>query len=456
LSENSGIERTQTSFGKRFTFGLPRFGTSIVLGVEGFALFTLYYTAYGVDSFLVGFALAMGYLSIALGQFLLGWVSDAKYTKIGRRKPYIIVFGPLLGLSFIFLLLPGLILPDMNDKNALFFWLLIWDIIFRFSYAVTTPYQAWMAEEFPVYERPKVSQMQNTFNFIGNGIMALTTLLIFTDAFDEIEANPSAIPSTFLTIVVIFGAISSVLFILIVFIMPTEPYYEIKSTLIDNLKSTVKNKKFMNIVLMQGISGFAWSMTSSVMLTFTEEVLNLSGFDYILVSLFLLLGIFIFLYIWRKQIEKIGKKETLIYIFYFGIFFLPISLLGLTTIIPSLIFGIIFILGIAGILGGWYLFPYIMYADIAEDYEKQTGELKAGVYVGFPSIVLNIFQAIGIFLLGAITSLPDVMVGTVTFSLGLVIWGPIASVILIVSLLFTKKYVVLDFEWEKKGIKEEN
>jgi len=450
LSENSQIERTQTSFGKRFIFGLPRLGTSIVLGVEGLALFTLYTSAYKVNDFLVGFALAMGYLSIALGQFLLGWISDAKYTKIGRRKPFLIVFGPLLGISFIFLLLPRLALPNMNDTNALFWWLLIWDIIFRFSYSVTTPYQAWMAEEFPVYERPKVSQIQNTFNYIGNGIMALTTLLVFTNAFNEIEANPSAIPSLFLILIVVFGAISSVLFILIVFIMPTEPYYKIKSTLIESLKTTVRNKVFMKIVFMQGISGFAWSMISAVMLKYLEDVLNLSGFDYILVALFLLIGIFIFLYMWRKQIERIGKKETLIYIFYFGIFFLPISLLGLTTIIPNLILGIIFILGIAGILGGWYLFPYIMYADIAEDHEKQTGELKAGVYVGFPSIILNIFQAIGIFLLGTITSLPDITVGTVSFSLGLVIWGPIASVILIVSLLYTKKYVVLDFEWEKK------
>ncbi len=443
------LERTETTKGKRIIFGFPRLGTSLVLGIEGFALFTLYYLGYGLDSILIGFALAMGYLSIAAGQFLLGWLSDAKYTKLGRRKPYLIIFGPLLGISFIFLLLPALVLPDMTDKNILFIWLLIWDVIFRFSYAVTTPYQAWMAEVFLASERPKVSQTQNTFNFIGNGLMALTTLLVFTGVFEEVAASPNDIPLVFLLIVVVFGLIASILFILIVFIMPTEPNYKIESSPWDNLKTIVKNKNFLKIVLMQGISGFGWSIISTVMLTYTESVLSLGGTEYIIVAVIFLLSIFVFLYLWRKQIERIGKKKTLLLIFLIAVVFLPITLLGLIGAIPNLILGIFFITGIGLILGGWYLFPYIIYADIAEDDEKSTGELKAGVYTGFPSIILNIFQAIGVFLLGLLLELPDVTVGISTFSIGLVIWGPICSLILLVSYFYTRKFVELDFEWEK-------
>jgi hypothetical protein len=36
-----------------------------------------------------------------------------------------------------------------------------------------------------------------------------------------------------------------------------------------------------------------------------------------------------------------------------------------------------------------------------------------------------------------------------TFSLGLVIFGPIASAILLISYFYTKKYVRLDFKWEE-------
>jgi Na+/melibiose symporter-like transporter len=275
--------------------------------------------------------------------------------------------------------------------------------------------------------------------------MALTTLLVLTGVFEKVAANPNVIPPEFLLIVVVFGIISSILFILIVFIMPTEPNHIVESSLWENLKTTVKNNNFMKIVLMQGISGFGWSIISTVMLTYTEDVLALGTTEYIIVAVIFLLSIFVFLYLWRKQIERIGKKKTLLYIFLIAVVFLPITLLGLVGAIPNLILGIFFITGIGLILGGWYLFPYIMYADIAEDDEKSTGELKAGVYVGFPSIVLNIFQAIGVFLLGLMLGLPDVTVGTSTFSIGLVIWGPICSLIL----LYTRKFVELDFEWEK-------
>ena len=449
MSDTNVLQRTESTRGKKIIFGSPRLGTSLVLGIEGFALFTLYFIGYNLDPFLIGIALAMGYLSIAAGQFLLGWISDAKYTKLGRRKPYLIIFGPLLGISFIFLLLPALVLPDMSDKNSLFTWLLIWDVIFRFCYAVTTPYQAWMAEVFPASERPEVSQVQNTFNFIGNGLMALTTLLVFTDVFDKVAANPDLIPIEFLSIVLIFGIIAIILFIVIVFIMPTESKYEIDSSLWENLKNTVKNKNYLKVVLMQGISGFAWSIISTVMLTYTELVLALDGNDYIIVAVFFLLSIFAFLYFWRKRIEKSGKKQTLLLIFIIAAIFLPITLLGLIDAIPSLILGIIFIIGVGLVLGGWYLFPYIIYADLAEDDEKATGDLKAGIYAGFPSIILNIFQAIGVFILGIIVGLPSITIGISTFSIGLVIWGPICSLVLIVSYIYTKKFVELDFEWER-------
>ena len=450
MNESNTTSSSKSSKSKFILYGMPRFGSSVVLGIEGMALFTLYTIAYGVAPFLVGFALAMGYLSIAASQFLLGWISDAKYTRWGRRKPWIILIAPILGISFVFVLMPALVLPDLNDKNALFIWLLVWDILFRVSYGMTTPYQSWAAEQFSVNERPKVSQIQNTFNFVGNGVMALFTLLVLTGVFDKIIKNPNVIPLEFLIPTIIFAIIVVVLFYLVVFLMPTEPKFKIESSLTQNLKTIVKNKNFVLITLMRGISGIAWAIITTIMLTYVVVVLNLSGMDYIIIAAFLLLGIFIFLYIWRKLIQKKGKKQTLLYVFIVAICFLPISLLGLIPLDSYLIFGIVFIIGIAAILGGWYLFPYIIDADIAEDDGRSTGELKAGIYTGFPSILLNIFQAGGVFFLGIIVSLPNITVGTSTFSIGLILWGPICSLILIGSYLYTKKFIILDFKWEKE------
>jgi GPH family glycoside/pentoside/hexuronide:cation symporter len=452
MSELKEVKK-ETGFKDQFLFGLPRLGTSVVLGIEGWALLTLYTSGYALDPFRTGFAIAMGYLTIAAAQFLLGWLSDAKYTKLGRRKPYILIFAPLLGLSIIFLLLPQLVLPDLNNKNALFLWLLIWDIVFRASYAVTTPYQAWMAEVFTVNERPKVSQIQNTFNYIGNGIMALFSLLILTGFIDDLRLNVNApVPMIFALPIIIFGVLTIILFYLVAIFLPTEPKYEIKSNMIESLKTIIKNKNFMLIILMVGIAGLGWTMVTTTMLKYAEDALNLGGFDYVIVALCLLISIFIFLYLWRRNINKKGKKKTLLYVFLLAIAFLPITLLGLIPMPSYLIFGIIFIVGIGAILGGWFLFPYIVYADIAEDDQKKTGELKAGIYAGFPSIILNIFQAGSSLLIGAILSIPIYYSPTAfvePYSIGLVLWGPLAAIVLLICYFYTKKYVTLDFEWER-------
>ncbi|MFX1477809.1 MAG: MFS transporter [Promethearchaeota archaeon] len=454
MSNTDIIKRESTSTSRKILFGLPRLGTSIVLGIEGWALLTLYTSGYGLHPFLAGFSISMGYLTIAASQFFLGWLSDAKYTRWGRRKPYMIIFAPLLGISIIFLLLPGLII-DIKNTKMLFLWMLSWEIIFRASYAVTTPYQAWMAEEFPVEERPKVSQFQNTFAYIGNGIMALFSLLLLTGYIDDLKIDINTpLPNEILIPILIFGILTIILFYIIAFKMPTESRFEIKSNLFKNLKTIVKNKNFMLIVLMIGISGLGWSMITTSMLKYLEDALDMSGNDYIIAAVALLLTIFIFLYLWRRSIQKLGKKRTLLYVFLFAVVFMPISLLGLIPLQSYLVIGIIFIVGIGAILGGWFLFPYIVYADVAEDDEKETGELKAGIYTGFPSIILNIFQAGGAFFIGSILSLPKLTRFYVTshpsFSVGLIIFGPIVSIILLISYFYTKKFITLDFDWEKK------
>ena len=201
---------------------------------------------------------------------------------------------------------------------------------------------------------------------------------------------------------------------------------------------------------MAGISSFAWSIITTVMLTFVEIVLGLRGLIYYIVAVFLIIGFIIFLYVWRRLIQTKGKKQTLLYLFIFAIVLLPTTLIGMIPLAANAIFGTIFILIIAAVLSGWNLFPYIYMADLAEDDEKRTGQLKAGIYAGFPSILLNIFQAFGPLVIGVILSLQDITVGSSTYSFGLVLWGPICSLILIVAYFFTKKFVKLDFDWEKK------
>jgi glycoside/pentoside/hexuronide:cation symporter, GPH family len=440
-------ENSSPSMKKIITYALPRFPSSVVLGIVGFALFFLYTQAYNLRPLLAGIAIGFGYFSIAASQFLVGWISDVTYTKLGRRKPYILLLTPLLAISFIFLLLPNLFL-DYPSESTLFFWLLLWDVIFQASYGVTTPYQSWMAEQFSTKDRPKVSQYQNIFNMMGNGLMAIFSFVVLTDVKDKLQANPEQIPLEFLITVIVFAILVLGFFYFSVFKIETEPFQEIESNVLDNLKTILKNKNYLLIVFMQGIASFAWIMVTTIMLNFIDVVLAFGTIEYLIAAVALLAGIIGFLAIWKRLIKRLGKKKSLLYVYLFGILFLPTSLIGLASLSPilNLMYGILFMLGVAALLGGWFLFPYIMYADAAEDDAIKTKQMKAGIYTGFPSIILNIMQAFGTIFLGFILELPSLT--GYSFSLGYAIWGPIASGILILTWIYTKRYVTLDYDWE--------
>ncbi|MFW9882225.1 MAG: MFS transporter, partial [Candidatus Thorarchaeota archaeon] len=424
-------------------FGTPRFGTNIALTIVDFALLTLYSTGFKLPAWQTFLATSLGKLSIALSQFLLGWLSDAKYTRWGRRKPYLIILSPLLGLSFILLLIPNRFLP-ISNKTALFIWLLVWDLIFQASYGVTTVHNAWMAEQFEVEERPKASQFINLFIYAGAGVGEIFTLLILTDFSSKVELNPSIIPNEFLLGVLIFGTLTVQLFYIVALLMPTEPHYKIESNLIKNLKAIVKNKNYLSFNFMEGFASIAWAIVTPTMLAFLTAVLGFIGWVFYIGGGIVIIGILIFIYLWRKIIEKLGKKKSLLVLFLFAIIALPFTLISLIPMESYIIYGIIFVIGVVASIGGWNLFPYIIYADLAEDDEKSTGELKAGLFRGFSSIILNIFQAIGL----AFSSILSFILGDYLFYIW---WGPICSIILIGAFLYSKKFIKIDFDWEKKN-----
>ncbi|MFX0137370.1 MAG: MFS transporter [Candidatus Hodarchaeota archaeon] len=449
MNQEGIIQREKSKTSKFLIYAIPKFGTSVLMGFADVALATLYILAYQVSPFLVGIALALGKFTIAVSQFFWGWISDAKYTRWGRRKPYTIILSPILAISFILLLMPSLVI-DLNDLNALFLWLLIIYQIFNISYGFTAPYASWMAEQFMVDERPRASQYENTFGFIGTATMLVFSMVVLTGFITKIQENPEVIPLDYSISALIFASLMVLLFYLASFFMPTEPHFKIESTMFQNLKVLLKNKNYVNVTIMNGIASMGMTQVGSLILQFIVIVLHFDQTLNIIASVILVLGILVFLYMWRKLVTKIGKKRSILYIFLSLILFLPFTLLGMIPMESTFIYGLLFMLGIAMCTGGWFLIPPICFADIAEDDEKTTGELKAGMYIGFPSIFLNIFQAVGLFIMGTILELPDIIVGTSTFSLGYVAWGPIVSLILILAYLYTRKFIKLDFDWEKR------
>ena len=438
----------KASTGKYLTYGMPRLSAGIALDIVDFGIFFLYITAYGLHPILSGLALAVGKLSIAAGQFLMGWLSDSTKTKYGRRKPFMIIFAPITAIAFICALLPMLFLQNPGYL-VLFIWILIWAAVFQFSYGgLTTPYQSWVSEQFIVHERPKASAFQNLFGFLGAGIGVIFTLLVFPPLIETFQKT-GTIDTTFIILIFAFGALVIALFYICAFVLPVERIEGAEMSFMVDLKKLLKDKNFMNVCYLQAIAFLAIGMMTSIILGFVTLVLQFGSTEMMIAAVILLVGIMVFLFMWKKLIDFKGKKPTFTLILFAGVIILPLTLVGLIPGQVGFLFGIIFVLGIAMVLGGYYLFPYIWLADTAEDAEKKFGEgRKSGLYAGFPQVLLNVFQAGALFMTGLILSIPNVP--GKDFSYGYVLWGVWCSIIFLIAYLFTKKYITLDFDWEKE------
>ena len=255
----------------------------------------------------------------------------------------------------------------------------------------------------------------------------------------------------FIVIVIAFALLTIALFYMCAFVLPVEKIEGAQLKFVEDLRKVLKDKNFMRVCWLQAIAFLAIGMITPMLLGFATDVLNYGMTEMAIAAACLFIFIIVFLFIWKKLIDKKGKKKTFSIILFTGIVVLPFSLIGLLPTV-SFVIGLIFVIGVAAFLGGWYLFPYIWFADLAEDAEVRTGETrKAGLYAGFPQILLNIFQAIALFVTGLIVALPNVP--NKGYSWGFIIWGVWCSIMILLAFLFTKKYVTLDFAWEKERTK---
>ncbi|MGQ4873224.1 MAG: MFS transporter [Promethearchaeia archaeon] len=446
------IHEPKAPLGKTILFALPRAAASIVLTVIDFAIFFLYVEGYAKDieifPLYVGISTFAGKLAIAASQFFMGYLSDGIKTKrLGKRKPFILISAPILAISFSFLLLPSIFLGSNPDIMTLFLWVLIFNVLFQFFYgSLTTPYQSWMAEQFVVNQRPTVAAWQNIFNYIGTAIGVIFVYFIVPSVMADFYITRQISP-TYSIFAVTYALIIVILFYITAIFLPVEKTPPIEIDLINDLKELIKDKNYIRVCMLVGISSLTWSMITGLMLGYVEKVLHLKNAIYGAGGL--AIGVVCSLFIWKKIIDRVGKKKALTIIFIWAIISLPFA--GIVPLFPFEDFtapAMILVIIISASLGGWFLFPYIIYADLAENNEKTSNEneLKAGLYTGFPSILLNIFQAFGYLMIGLILLLPNVP--NKDYSFGYLIWAPIGSLILIVALWYLREYITLDFEWE--------
>ncbi len=389
----------------KIIYGSGRLGSSILLQLVGFLVFYMYFEIFNLDPFLNGVANAIAMLVIAFSGFISGYWSDKTKSRWGRRKPYILIGAPILAFTFIMTFIPHIFnlniskifgLTIKGEDLALFIYLLIFRSGFNFFYGfLLTPYQSWMPELSEEDERIEVSTYLNLFNIIAG---AITVVLTFT--FPVAFTGKGMGLITY--VAVIFGIVEVGGFILPFIRLQEDPErFVAQPEIKTELRVVWENKNYMWWMLAQGLFSIAFTIVINSVLGFVQNILQFSQIEYYIVAGLLLLVIMAFWKMWSILSNRKSKHWALSTSLLLVTICFPLSVLG---IFYFKAFGFIYVALIAAGISSWYLFPYVIIADMAEDDELRTREKRAGMYNGFNSIPLNIFQAIAMLVSGIVFS----------------------------------------------------
>ena len=401
-------------------YGLGRLGSTVLLSLVTLATIYVYTDYYNVPATLNGIANGIGKVVIAFSGFIMGYISDRTvHPRLGRRKPFITVGSFFLAFSFVMLFIPTYFIP-ITAQFIVFIYETVFVSAFNFFYGfLLTPYQAWLPEITEPHERVEVSNYENTFNLLGNiiGIIFSFGLDLFLELGLEL-----------IQLVVVFGVLEIFCYIpASIRIREPEKYIKVPN-LWREMKIVLKNRNYVTWIFARGLMSVAIAFVTSFVLLYASEVLQFGGIDTLYFAAILLIVVVTFFNVWHQLSKRWKIRKTMTLAVLILIIALPLSwVIGRVPMpIDLKIQGYIFIaLASVGIAGFW-LFPYAIVANIAHADEIITGESRAGMYTGFESIPLNIFQAFSLAIGGYIWDLPGI---------GHYIWGPFYTIFLIIGLI---------------------
>lgn len=436
-------------FYKKVAYGMGRFGSSFLLTLTGLTAFWIYGTVFELNWFLDGIALAASYVVIGLTHWGIGFLSDKTETRWGRRKPYVIIGAPGLAITGFLVFVPNWFIntADLSLQYIVFAYYLIFICAFKFFYAfLLTAFQAWMPEITEEDERPLVSSLQNTSNWIANGLGVVISFV--TPLFFVSEPQPGLSSIGFM--IVLAFAIITVLFYLpsIAFIREKPGIVIPRRSMSVETRTVLKNPVYVRWVFIVGFLSFSFSAITTQIVGYSQSVLLLVSMDLLLPpAIGLLISIIVFLYIWIKMINRVGKGRLLLYsLILLAVLMAMTPVVGwLAGVISNVVVAFFYFIPLAACMAVYYLMSYIVPADIAHVDELESGESRAGMYEGFKGVPLNMFQATTALLLGWFMDFSVISTGSELF--GYLWWGPLfAPFLLIAAFILRGTNIDPDFE----------
>ncbi len=366
----------------------------------------------------IGGALVAGRIVDALADPLIGYWSDNTKTRLGRRRPFIIIGAPLLSVCFFVLFYP---LFPAGSAILIGFTVVMMSLFWFFFTVIMVPYLSLMPEiAVSTDERVKIST--------GWALIMILCQVI------ALVAVPIIIEKYGFTFMALSLSLVAAIFVLITGVFTKEKYIsettsEKKPGFFYEFKTTLSNRAFLiyittSLTLYMGFTSLTSSLAiiNKVLLKKEDSFMAvIGGVSLLFISLgFIVINILVK----SKKYEKsiIFRKSILVMAIFFPfLFFIGQVPLPISPLCAVFVFIALTAVPIAAV----QILPSAILADIIDYDEKITGKRREGIYFSAQGFLQKLATALS---LGVMTILFRYFGYSEGNHLGINLIGPIGGV----------------------------
>lgn len=364
--------RKKLSLGLKLGYGIGDIGCNIFIVATGMFLLFFLTNVMGIEPAIAGLVLLFPKIWDVISDPIMGGISDATRSRMGRRRPYLLYSSIPFGVVFFLMF----VAPDSGSAagNALQVGLLFALGCTMFT-IYNVPYSAMVAEMTDDYnERMAVT----SFRMVGSSIGVLLTGGL---AMPLVSMGGGG-AAGFRFMGAVFG------FLIVCFCLASwwgtrkansMDVAETKTAFIEQIKIAARNTPFKMLMLMYAIQSLAIGILMAGQIYFVKYVMKMPETYVGIISAILFITAIAFIPVWVKIGVKIGKIRA----YSIGVGILTVMLLSmlLTSASQPLVFYLqMFLLGIG--FSSFQLFPFSMLPDTIEFDEMQSGMRREGIFSG--------------------------------------------------------------------------
>jgi glycoside/pentoside/hexuronide:cation symporter, GPH family len=377
---------------------MPKFYADVVLVPLGF----------------LAMAIAIARSLDALSDPLMGWISDHTHTRLGRRRPYMLVGAPLCGVAFFCLLNPP---ASLTGGRAALWFGITFILYFIFHTVYVLPHYALGPELTQNYhDRSTLFAWRESFTILGT-IVAAAAPGVMMKAWHLTDRQ------VFFRLGIFFGVLVTVLYTLLVVTIKERPDFVARESnpLVPGVRRALRNRPFGILLASYVVGSISGAIPATMMPFFNAYVIRPPDPSVWLSKL--LVGYFAFgflsLPMWVWIARRIGKLNAWLTSFFLGIS----GGAAMFLLRPGDIHWLMVLICWAGIGfgAGLFLTPS-MQADVIDYDELYTGKRREAQYTAFwsmlPKFVAIPSAAVPIAILASLGYIPNaVQVPRVVFAI---------------------------------------